>query len=69
MPPQPSSCWGAAAPSAPDAPPPPGDAAVLAHGWVPGLLAALLAAAGQAYRRLQDDLALRERDAAAEIPL
>jgi hypothetical protein len=42
---------------------------VLAHGWVPGVLSALLTAAGLAYRRLQDDLASRERDAAAAIPL
>jgi hypothetical protein len=70
LPHHPTSVWGAAPPPCnPDAPSPPGDAAVLAHGWVPALLAALLSAASQAHKRLQDDLAVRERDAAAQIPL
>lgn len=65
----PTSVWGSAsAPAGPDAPPPPGDAAVLAHSFVPGLLAVLLSAAGTAHKRLQEDLLLRERDAAAQIP-
>jgi hypothetical protein len=70
MPHHPTSVWACSSSAArADGPPPPGDAAVLAHGWVPSLLASLLGAAGLAHKRLGDDLAVRERDLAAEIPL